>query len=235
MSDTQWSRFAGSAGIAFAVVLFVSTFIGGTIPPPTRAVATIVRHYVDNRGALLFQAWLGGLAAGILFPPFLIGFVRVLRRSEGGDAPAATLALTAGILVMVCALIGAAIEGSTAYLVVRSSDPAVIQALNDTSRFVLTFIWFPIALLTGTAGFVEQRTAVLPRGHAWASGFVGLLTLVASLAVFSLRDPIRPGGGLTILTFFVFLLWVVATSTVLWQEAASPPRQVALRPDVAGP
>jgi hypothetical protein len=212
---------AAAAGFAFAIVLFVGTFIGGTIPPPTHSPASVVQHYVQNRGALLFQSWLSGVAGALLFPPFLVGLAGLVRRSEAAPAPLAGLILIAGLLASVFALTGAAIEGSTAYLITRTSDPAILQAMNDLSRFVLTFIWFPIALLTATAGLAGLRLAVLPRWHALASFCVTVLTLIASLAVFSLRDPIRAGGGLTFATFAVFLIWVLATSTVL--GSARPP------------
>src|SRR5947209_15148101 len=98
MPDRFWDRAAGVAGVAFALVLFASTFIGGVVPAPSRSAATIVRHYVDNRGALLFQAWLGGVAAGILFPPFLVGLARVTSQPEGEAGPAGALMLIAGTL-----------------------------------------------------------------------------------------------------------------------------------------
>jgi hypothetical protein len=190
-------------------------------------VATIVSHYVDNRGALLFQAWLGGIAAGLLFPLFLVGLANSIRRAERPAAVPSILVLAAGLLLAVCALMGSAAEGATAYLVVRSTNPAVIQALNDTSRLILTFIWFPITLLAATMALVGVRPPGLSEWYARASGVVAVVTAVASLGVFSLHDPIRPGGGLTYLAFLLFLVWVLVTAVALWlQDEASSAQPV---------
>lgn len=225
MSGTLWIRLAAVAGVAFALVLLISTFFGGTIPPPSRSASDIVGHYVDNRGAILFQAWLGGIAVGILFPPFLVGLITALRQEDDRLSAESLVILAAGLLFAVCALIGSAVQGATAYLVVRSTNPDVVQALNTTARLILSFVWFPLTLLVGTAALAGLRRVSLPQWYGWVSGVVALLMLIASLGVFSLSDPLRPGGGLTYLAFLAVLVWTLASSSILGQPerpAATP-------------
>ena len=75
-------------------------------------------HYVDH------QACLGSVAVAILFPPFLIGLVTAIHQEKSRARAQSLVVLAAGLLFAVCAMLGNALQGATAYLVVRSTNPA---------------------------------------------------------------------------------------------------------------
>lgn len=78
MADTRWERLGAATGIVFVILSVLALFIGGQ----PGAAPDVVQYFVENRGRLLVQSFLAGVAS--IFFLWFLGSVRsYLRAAEG--------------------------------------------------------------------------------------------------------------------------------------------------------
>lgn len=95
MADPRWERLGAATGIVFVVLSVLALFIGGQ----PGAAPDVVQYFIDNRGRLLVQSFLAGLAS-IFFLWFLGSVWSYLRAAEGGTGRLSAVAFAGGILTM---------------------------------------------------------------------------------------------------------------------------------------
>jgi hypothetical protein len=92
----------------------------------------------------------------------------------------------------------------------------------------LTFLYFPAALVFGTAALVVFRAAVLPRWMGWLSAVAAALDVVAGLTIFGGTGNTGPLGLLPIIVGATpVVVWFVAVSIVLLGSARGGQKAVS--------
>ncbi|HJY44210.1 MAG TPA: hypothetical protein VJ301_06280, partial [Propionibacteriaceae bacterium] len=96
MSETQWRRLGGVAGLLFVVLTLITVFLPFTTPAADVPTSEIVTVIVDDRTSLLTFGYLLGLGAAVLMV-FTAALYSLLRRGEGNAGGPSVLVLAAGI------------------------------------------------------------------------------------------------------------------------------------------
>ena len=198
-------RLAPLDGIA-AVVLWVAgvaVLQGPAHQPPADASGVRALHFFqDHTGTILAGTLLFGL--GTLFFLWFLGLIRTrLGPAEGGERRFSSIAYAAGIAMAVCLLLAPAAHAAGAMNNLGLSPDAAQVYLGINAGFY----W--AAGLSGAVfllafGWTSLSTRVFPAWLAWAS---------IALAAWLVIVPIAWIG-----LVYVFPLWLIATSVVLWRS-----------------
>lgn len=223
MGQVQRERIGAATGVVAVIFIVLSGLWLGT-PPGFNDSADQVADYVsDNRGALQASAAFT-ILSGVFFIWFLGSLTQALRRAEGrGPGRLAPVAFAGGILGFAFAGIGTVLQWAPSYH--EGLDPFLIQALWDAgnvSYAVMAGVGFTI--LIGASSVVALTTGALPRPLGWFGGALALLTLVVgTVAAFSETGAFAPSdGALGYIAFVGFLIWLLASSIVLFMRAGAP-------------
>jgi hypothetical protein len=120
-------------------------------------------------------------------------------------------------------IVGAAAEATSAFVSGSSTEPTTVRVAWAATQIVLTFVYFPSALVVGMLGYAAYRTGILPRWFAWLSGATTVLVLIAGLTIFGGTGANGPIGLLPyILGALPVFVWTAALSGVLVRRPASP-------------
>jgi hypothetical protein len=204
-------------GIAFVVFALIAFLIAPDYPKADASDEEVLSYFVDNDTRILWQAFMFGLAT-ICFLWFFGTVAGLLRRAEpstAGRLPAIVVAsagASAGLFMLSVASFAALASG-----VSETTDPS--RGLFDLGNMAVTLANFPAATLVAAISLGVLRTAFLPDWLAWAGAVylaLGLIDVFGRTAGDS--AVFGPGGAFGILTFLVFLAWVLATSVVLTQR-----------------
>jgi hypothetical protein len=217
----RWTGVIGFVWVAVQVVGVVLFLVAGN--PPDFGDAKKFTGWINtNSGLLMGDAFLTGIAA-LPFLGVLVG-VRSIIRSAGQDWEwAATLFYGAGTVSIAVLIVGAAAEATSAFVSGSGTEPTTVRAVWAATQMVLTFVYFPSALVIGISAYATYRTAILPRWFARLSGVAAVLVLVAGLTIFGGTGGNGPIGLLPyILGALPVFVWAAALSGVLVSRAASP-------------
>ena len=202
MGEGRLERLAPLAGAAFAVVFAIGLLVGGDTPDTDAAAEEVISHYSDD--GEIFLGILALMIGAVLFL-FFAGVLRgALVSSHRAPEWLATVVF-GGAVIYAIAL---AIFAMGQIMLIDAADlgePQVAQALNvfDNDNFFPAVLGLTTILLA--TGWHTLRSAVLPRGLAWASVALGVLALLG------------PAG---FIAFLLFPVWVLAVSIVLFRSGA---------------
>ena len=189
MSNRTFPRLGAGCGALFAVALFVAS---------------------GNSGHL----YVVGLAAIVLFVPFLAYLCSVLREAEGPSGWLSTAALAAGLAGITIKLVSLAPEIANRHLSHGTPAHRALQGIADAATVVSLY---PLAVLLAAVAIVALRTGVLPR---WL-GFGAAATAIALAVNGSLID------AKFVPALVLFLLWTLIASVVLFRRAQGEQGHVA--------
>ena len=154
MTSPRLTRLGAGCGALFAVVLFVASGSGS--------------------GAFLAPRAIAGLAALVLFIPFLAYLCNLLRQAEGENGWLATTALASGIVGITIKI--ASVMPALALHRAHVADGTRLHKLFDALDGGATVIaLYPLAVACAAIAVVALRTDVLPR---WLAGSA-MVTAVA--------------------------------------------------------
>jgi hypothetical protein len=120
-ADPRWERLGAATGILFVFLSVLALSIGGQ----PGAAPDVVQYFVDNRGRLLVQSFLAGVAS--IFFLWFLGSVRsYLRAAEGGTGRLSAVAFAGGILTL--GLLMLSLTVSTLWRTAWPSSPTRIRA-----------------------------------------------------------------------------------------------------------
>jgi hypothetical protein len=198
-------RLAPLDGIA-AVILWVAgvaVLQGKANQPPSDASgARALAFFQVHTGTVLVGTFLFG--AGSLFFLWFLGLIRTqLGPAEGGERRLSSVAYAAGIAMAICLLLTPAVHAAGAMNNLGLSPDAAQVYLGLNAGFY----W--AAGLSGAVfllafGLTSLSSGAFPVWLAWPS---------IALAVWLLIIPVA-----WIALVYVFPLWLVATSVVLWRS-----------------
>lgn len=216
MSEDSWPKLGASLGIVAAVLLILGFVFGPSDSPPGfgDSAREVQEFIVDNHGALQAQLALG--FATIFSFTWFLGAVFYALRSLEPAARLSAAALAGGVVLGIGAVVGSAGQGAAVYHA-SSLDPDAVRALWDLSVFGFLFFTAGFAVLACAAGILSMRAKVMPTWLGAYSLLVGLYAFVVGLVgSFSESGAFSPAdGGLGLLTFLFFIVWLLAMGIVL--------------------
>jgi hypothetical protein len=216
----KWSveRWAASTGFGFAVLLVVGNFIPGA-PKKWNAAPADIQSYLEGKHKeLLIGAVMFGVGY-ILFLWFLASFAGMFR--EAGQGRLATIVYGAGVATLGIAAIG---DGMLVALEKLSytSDPKTVQALYGVDTWLYGRVYWTMAALALASWLAVKRSKVLPDWYAWLTLLGAVVFLVAGISVRS-KGFFSITGGMGLIGFLAFAVWVAVSSLLLVQRTADAP------------
>jgi hypothetical protein len=210
----RWTGVVGFVWVAVQVV-GVALFLVAGNPPDFGDAKKFASWINTNSGLLMGDAFLTGIAA-LPFLGFLVGLRSIIRSAGEGWEWAATLLYGAGTVSIAVLIVGAAAEATSAFVSGSGTEPTTVRAAWAATQMLLTFVYFPSALVIGISGYAAYRTGVVPRWLAWLSGAAAVLALIAGLTIFGGTGGNGPIGLLPyLLGALPVFVWVAALSGVL--------------------
>ena len=224
MQGWDWRRWTGVIGFVWVVVQVAAVvlYLVAGNPPDFGDAKKFTGWINTNSGLLMWDAFLTGIAT----LPLLVLFVglRSIIRSAGETWEwAAALFYGAGTVTIAVLIVGSAAEATSAFVSGSGTEPTTVRAAWAATEMVLTFVYFPSAVVTGMVGYVAYKTGILPRWLAWLSGAAAVLGLIAGLTMFGGTGGNGPIGLLPIiLGALPVFVWVLALSSVLVRGSSAP-------------
>lgn len=211
-SKWNWDDVAAATGIAGVALLVIGTFLPGSPPAVTDSKAKVIHYFVSHHRRGLGGEILVGL--GLLGLIWFVGTLSSAVRGKGQERPAA-IVLAGGAILVGIAFLGTAIN--TALFFSVAHDTLLARPLYITSVVATTLIGFPAAALIYAVTIAAARSHMFPRWYHWASGLAAL-ALLFSGGAFAAKGFYSPTGGYSIISFIVFVVWVVVTALLLITE-----------------
>lgn len=210
MADPRWERLGAATGIVFVVLSVLALFIGGQ----PGAAPDVVQYFIDNRGRLLVQSFLAGLAS-IFFLWFLGSVWSYLRAAEGGTGRLSAVAFAGGILTMGLLMFSLVVSYALADRMAELSLPDTSRAFYALVVEASDLVFFPVVAFTGASALVILRTKALPGWLGWLGIVVAVLSLSRGTAFFVESGPFSSAGVLESVAIMAFLLWLLLMSILL--------------------
>lgn len=218
MGAMNWERWARAAGAGFVVLTVIAFLVGGEAPTVTDSTEDLVSYYDGDRGQVLVSSLLFGLAL-LLFLWFAAAIANLLRESGEGRLGATVSAATTAFVAVQLALTG--IGASLAYSIAGQGDSGIVKALFDLQWALDLFAAFPSAGFFLAASIGLMRIHVLPTWLGWGGVAAAVLFLLRSTN-WAREGFWSPTGGYVFIVIVVALLWILATSVVLFRKAPAP-------------
>jgi hypothetical protein len=223
MSETQWWRLGGLAGLLFVVLTVITVFIPFTTPAADLPTSEIVRAVVDDRTNLLAFGCILGIAAAV-FMVFTAALYSVLRLWEGNGGGPSVIVLAGGIGTSMILVLSQAVLVATIYAADRDADPAAIRALFELATPLYTSSALMLTLFLAGTAFSLIPSRVLPRWLGWTAAALAVAFVVSLFSIFSRAE----GGGFLGVFFFVgelgLVVWILTTSIIMLLRARKIPR-----------
>jgi len=222
----QWTGILGLVYVAIQVAALVLFLIAGN--PPDYGNAKSYAGWINsNSGLFMGDAFLTAVATAVLLMQFT--GIRAIIREAGDDWEwAAALFFGAGLVTAAVLFVGSAAEAAAAFISGSGTEPTIVRAAWAGAWMALTFLYFPAALVFGTAALVVFRAAVLPRWMGWLSAVAAALDVVAGLTIFGGTGNTGPLGLLPIIVGATpVVVWFVAVSIVLLGSARGGQKAVS--------
>jgi hypothetical protein len=221
MTDIRWDRWAAGSGIAFAVLAVAAFLFAYDLPTAGDSSTQIVSYFQDNDTAVLWQAFLFGLAA-IAFLWFTGTIAASIRRAENdpaGRIPAIIVAAGATSAALYLAGIGALVTLAKS---AGELEPATARVIYEASAAAFTLTDFTAIVFVAAISLGVVRTGLLAPWIAYAGAVAIVVGIVHAFgALLSDAEAFGPGGVIGIISFLVFLAWTLATSALLVQRIAA--------------
>ena len=211
----DWAGAA--AGFLFVVLTAVGLGVGGDHPPSIGPVDVIKSRFLTDPGAFAIQAASYIQAVAIL--AFIVFGAKLSQRLWlGGQRWLAAVAF-GGITLTACiTLIENSLLSVLAFNVAADGDAGAIKALYSLRHILLTYIYFPEALLAFALAVGTLTAGVFPRWYGWLTAVLGLIFLsggadLARTGFFSVQ------GDHWFYVLLLFSLWTLLTSGLLLTRA----------------
>ena len=202
--DTRSSRWAGWAGVAFAIAL-IAGFVLVAQVPATDAPDDRWIDWVENDNVTTVIGTMLLTAAGLLLMAFVVSLAALVRGAGIEDDPPITVlrgaGVTAGVTLVLAALVGGAMAAGVTFAPdFAAPSGELIRSLDQMSLgMMLVGTGWSMALVVALASWTGRRSGALP---GWLSG--GGLIVAALL----LLSPM-------FLPFLLVPLWALVTGIVI--------------------
>lgn len=203
--ERRWERYAPAGAIGFLLTIALGALVIGEGTPPSKAPAPeIAAYFAEHRSEHLLNTSLVVLGAFTLYPFFLGGLFRAIRRAGGDDGIMAVVALIGGLALLGPLLLQAAGWGGAALEAGPSRDASIAASLMDLGNMGLLLVPMPAALLIGATSLAARPGVLLNEWLARAG--VVLAIVMAACGLIMLLPQ---------LMFALLALWLVAVALSL--------------------
>jgi hypothetical protein len=210
-------RLAACSGVVFVALFIVGYLVAGKPPDLRDPNADWITYVGSHHRRLLVGAILLGLSFfAVLW--FAGSVAAALRR--GGEARLGTVAFGGAVAATGLGLSSTAIQAALAYRI-GSEAPSLVKPLAVLATVDVTMVGFPIGVLMGAVTLSAWRSKIFPQWYVLTGG-VATLALVVSGGALANKGFYAPDGAYAIITLFVFLAWVLATSALIAVKAPAP-------------
>jgi hypothetical protein len=209
----RWAPLTGLVSVACSLV---GVMLALNQPQDKDSNAKIVAYFANHshrvHGVIGFFVFLAGLL-------FLLAFLGALRErllaAEGQPGRLSALAFGAGIASLPLWAVSMLLANAASFAANESSafrlDPNTFRLLADTAYFAWVAAVVVSSVIVWATSAVALRTRVLPRWYARLGILAGVVQLF----------------GFFFFPFFVWWLWIVATSILLIRRPSPAPARVA--------
>jgi hypothetical protein len=215
-----WERWGPLTGVLSVACSVVGTLMVLSQPQDKDSDAKILAYFAVHSHRVKGMVGLFVFLAGILL---LLAFLAALRErlvaAEGRPAGASALAFGAGVASVPLAAVSMLLANGTLLATTNTSkfkiDPNTFRLFADTAYASWVAGVMISALVVWGTSAVALRTGLLPRWYARVGILVGIVQLFAFL----------------FFPFFIWLLWIIATSILLVRRpnpATAPVAQPAM-------
>jgi len=201
-----------ASGIGWAALTVIAAAALGKPPTPSSSTAEVSSYFVDHQQAVAVGSTISAVSALL----FLLFAVSLADRLSAGW-PATVVRATAAVMAAL-AVLGGALQAALAQAAPHL-DASAVSA-------VWTVVWpvfyltppLVLSLLLANVAFGVQGTTV-PRWVGLSAGILAVLAFVAGVAgmITASTTALNLGFAGLVLT----IIWVLATSIVLWRTAPS--------------
>jgi len=204
-----WTRVGGVGGILFfvsLVILIVLMPLTHSIPEPAfDAPSSAFLAYTKSGADLPFALSLVGVLGLFGFALFAACLTVRFRVADDRSNVASTLVLlAAGIFIVLwLAELGFALAQTFRRADLDATSAGILFGLSN-GIFVVS--WSAIAGFLAASGVAALSTRTLPRWLGWKAVVIGIAMFLAGAA---------PLSAIWFFPYFLFLVWVLATSVVL--------------------
>ncbi len=210
MNKAAWDKLAAAGGIIGVILFVIGIIILGTPPDIDDSAATVADFFQDNRDQVLWATFLQGL--GVVAVIWFIGALGAAMREAGEGRLAAVMGIAFAITVSIGA-VAALSRASLAFSLAEAADPDISLAFYRMGGYLDTSSnLIGAGFYLAVAGAVV-RTGLVASWWGWVSGLVGLWAIISSTAW--ARDGFWSPDGAGMISFIVFLAWVLVTSILL--------------------
>lgn len=213
----SWSRIAGYAGIAFAVLFVVmGVSIASGAPAFTDGADEIREWFGDNQGPIALFTWLSPFLVGPLQLTFAAGLRKHLDTVDNSGGILPRVSFAGAVANFAFGVVGLAFWGVlTLDPVLESASDGLLVTLSalDAVVFFVIGAWTS-ALFTVAASLVMVRTRVMPVWLGALGCVAGAVQVISGLWIFD-GDPTSALGALGLLGGLLGLIWIVITSVFL--------------------
>jgi hypothetical protein len=205
------NKTAALAGVAFVVLVLIADFVGGSMPKTSDSAAKIASFFAHHHKALLVGAVLSG-ASSPLFVWLFASLARTMRRL---GSPALSV-LVFGFIVAGTATATAAdaAAGAVVHAATQGDSQFAKSGYDLSAFFAEKSFWF--AAFAALAVWLGSKS--MARWYGWLTLAAGVLFVLGGIGVRQ-HGFLATFGAATFIAFITLLVWVLATSFVLWQTA----------------
>ena len=220
MNETKWERYGAGAGIAFVVLLAVSTFIVPMAPHIDASAGRISSYVADHRHALMTSTLLGWVAV----LPFLwfMGHLRhVMQRSESGSEALSPIVFGSGLVTAGLAMMSMLPMGTLAFMAGRPGDPtsaAVVRVLFDMNWMLGSLVGLAAGLFMVAGSLAMIRGELVSANLGWLGMLGAALLWISSAADLYVHTYSSGLNIVGLVGLFGFMLWVLLGSLAMYQR-----------------
>jgi hypothetical protein len=203
----NWERYAPLAGVlavAFVLLGILLRVFGANEPGEESSPQEILAFFRDDENWIFVSSFFAGI--GLLLFVWFLGSLRSrLHLAEGGSGRLAAVAFGGGLAttILLFAALAPQVSGAAA-IQSRDISPEAAEALWHTGDGFFPAAFLASALPLAATALVVLRTRALPRWLGWASAVLALAMLIPFINWLAFG--------------FVFPLWVIVVSLLLWRE-----------------
>ncbi|MHB8641322.1 MAG: hypothetical protein ACYDA3_00320 [Gaiellaceae bacterium] len=215
----KWTpeRLAASSGIGFVILLVVGSLIPGSPKKYDASAADIATWFHDKHKSILIAGILFGLAY-VFFLWFLASFAGTFRAA--GEQRLATVIYGAGVAFVTIGAVSDGVMVALSREVSLGADANTIKLLYGVDSFLYSrMFWIATAIALATA-IANSRAKAMPDWFGWLSSAGAIVFVIGGLSQ-KTAGFFSPSGGMVMITFIVFLAWVLVASFLLVQKTAT--------------
>jgi hypothetical protein len=206
VSETFTRRLAGAAAVAYVVLAFAGSGLGGSSPDLRASRADIVKWAASR------HAGAGHIAGGFLELLAILSLVvfsaaaySFFRPREQGSGVLSAIVLGGGLLSAGVKIASAMLAFPVYWRYHEGMSPQLTAALVDGNNVGFILTWSLDAVLLAAAAALILRTRALPRWTGWLAGVTAPILLLSTPAA----NVVPPLGML------LAFLWFVAAGVAL--------------------